>query len=978
MAGVATTAAAIRTAPVVSRPVLARERVGDWRRGPGSSRAAVLACQPSVEALLAAIADHSPYLWRLATADPERLAAILDAPPDVALDAALAGMIAACASANGVDAAMSALRRGKAEVALLVALMDLGGVWDIDAVVEALTRFADAAVAEALRVLLREAARSGKLRVDPDAPDAGSGIAVLALGKGGGRELNYSSDIDLVVLYDAHAGVLAPELSAAPFYVRLTQQLVRVLGERTAEGYVLRVDLRLRPDPGSTAVAISLNAAFAYYEAFGQNWERAAFIKARPVAGDLALGKRFLDDLAPFIWRKYFDYAAIADIHAMKRQIHAVRGHAEVLVAGHDVKLGRGGIREIEFFVQTQQLIFGGRHPALRGSRTLEMLAELGADGWVSADAVTDLSDAYRFLRRIEHRLQMLADEQTQRLPTEPEALARFAAWAGYASYVDFADAILVRMRAVETCYARLFEHAPGLDVEAGSLVFTGVTADPETVETLRRLGFKRPEAAVETVRGWHFGRRAAVQSARAREILTDLVPALLSALSGSGDPDSALAGFDTALGRLPAAVELFAILRSNAALRELFADILGSAPRLAGAVTRRPHLLDIAADPAGLAAGRRQGAARVLDLDPALATEDFLDRIRDLAQEELFLVGVRLLGGMDDPADAANDYSDLASAVVSATLAHCRLAFEREHGALLNSACVVLAMGRLGSRGMTATSDLDLMLIYDADPDHPESEGPRKLDAARYYARLTQRLIAALTVTTRRGRLYEVDMRLRPSGRQGPLATRLSSFVGYQAAEAEIWEQMALTRARVIAGDPVLAGRVEAVVGDVLAKPRTDGIRATIARLRELVAREKGDADPWDLKLASGGLLDIDFLAQYLVLRHAADHQALCSRSSVGVLETAAGLGIIEPGTADFLIAAYRLYANVTQMARLTLEGHFDPAGAGAGLIRRLVAAADLPDLAALERELATRRRDVRAVFESFFPPASSGPTDA
>ncbi len=963
------TADLIRAAPLVARPALAEERVTEWLStfsGLGGLVQDVR--KPNVRSLLAAMADHSPYLWRLVTGDQDRLAGILASEPSAALVAVLDHVAAGCAGAATIADAMATLRQSKARAALLIALMDLGGIWSLDEVTAALTRFADAVVAGAVSVLLRDAVRSGKMRPSVDIAGPRSGIMVLALGKGGGGELNYSSDIDLVVLYDPKADALAAGIGPAPFYVRLTQQLVRLLSERTSDGYVLRVDLRLRPDPGSTAVALSLSSAFSYYESYGQNWERAAFIKARPIAGDIALGARFLTDLAPFIWRKYFDYAAIADIHAMKRQIHAVRGHAEVIVPGHDVKLGRGGIREIEFFVQTQQLIFGGRRPALRGGKTLDMLAALQVDGWVSGEAVSDLSEAYRFLRQVEHRLQMIADEQTQRLPADPEALARFAAWAGYESYASFAGAIVSRMRVVEIHYAWLFEHAPGLDVEAGSLVFAGATVDPETVETLRRLGFKRPEDAVETVRGWHFGRRAAVQSARAREILTELVPAMLTAFSGSGDPDAALAGFDAALGRLPAAIELFAILRSNAALRELFADILGLAPRLAATVIRRPHLLDIAIDPYGSAADRRGGTTRVLGLDAALPQEEFLDRIRDLAQEEMFLIGVRLLGGADDPEQAARDYSDLASAVVSVALGHCRTIFEREHGVVPGAGCIVLAMGRLGSREMTAASDIDLMLIYDADPEHPDSDGPRPLDAARYFARLTQRLIAALTVTTRRGRLYDVDMRLRPSGRQGPVATRLSSFIAYQASEAELWEHMALTRARVIAGDPGLAVRVEAAIGAVLTERRTDDIRRPIGALRALVAREKGEADPWDLKLAAGGLLDIDFLSQFLVLRHAAEHPGLRLTSSIEVLREAARLNLIGSVVADRLVAAYRLYVDVSQIARLTTQGRFDPSTAGAGLIRRLVAAADLPDFATLERELVVRRADVRAVFSGFF----------
>src|SRR5271169_7247745 len=514
--------------------------------------------------MLLGLADHSPYLWALVKEDPARLIRLLRRPPGESLDA----IVRALAERRDEDEAelMRALRRAKRESALLVALADIGGVWDLVQATEALTRFADAAVGAALAFLLRRHARAGLLKLDPDArdPQSGSGVVVLALGKHGARELNYSSDVDLIVLYDQAAASIPPGAEPGPLFERVTKALARLLQERTSDGYVLRVDLRLRPDPASTPVALSTLSAYSYYATVGQNWERAALIKARPAAGDLRLGERFLADLAPFIWRKYFDYAAIADIHAMKRQIHAVRGHEVVVVPGHDIKLGRGGIREIEFFVQTQQLIFGGRRPQMRGARTLDTLERLHADKWVSTDAVEELSEAYTYLRRIEHRLQMVADEQTQRLPFEAEPLARFAKFCGYARPDSFMKDVTHHLTRVEHHYARLFEDAPELSAASGNLVFTGVADDPETLATLRALGFQRPEAAAETVRGWHFGRRAAVSSPRAREVLTELTPALLEAFAGSGDPDAALAAFDEALARMPAAAELLSILRSN------------------------------------------------------------------------------------------------------------------------------------------------------------------------------------------------------------------------------------------------------------------------------------------------------------------------------------------------------------------------------------------------------------------------------
>ena len=969
----------VRLAPWVSDAKAARARVTDLTVAAKASapELAALSKNRQVARLLAGIADHSPYLWRLAVAAPARFVRLLAEAPEASIDRILATLAADCETAETDADVMRHLRLAKQEAALLIALADIGGIWDVVAVTEALTRFADGAVAAALRFLLSQAAADGKL--DPVEFANRVGVVVLAFGKQGARELNYSSDIDLVVFFDPAAPVRGVE--PIELFVRLTKALVRLLQERTRDGYVLRVDLRLRPDPGSTSVAISLPAASSYYETVGQNWERAALIKARPIAGDIALGQRFLTDLSAFIWRKYFDYASIADIHAMKRQIHAVRGHAEIAVEGHDVKLGRGGIREIEFFVQTQQLIFGGRRPQLRGARTLDMLGELANDGWITTEARDDLAAAYLYLRRIEHRLQMVADEQTQRLPADPVELARFANFCGYRQRSDFAADLTFHLQHVETHYARLFEHAPGLDATAGSLVFTGTADDPETIDTLRKLGFRDPSQAAETVRGWHFGRRSAVQSARAREVLTELVPALLQAFAGSGDADAALAAFDGALGRMSGAVELLSILKSHQAVRELFGDILGGAPRLANIVAMRPHVLDAVIDPASLnAPGDEAYYDRRSDhiLQTANRTEEFLDAARDMAQEEAFLIGVRMLSALLTPEAAGRAYSALAASLAHATLAHVERMFAADHGHVPGGCCVIVALGRLGSRAMTATSDLDLILLYDFDEERPESDGARPLHALQYYTRLTQRLISALTVTTRRGRLYEVDMRLRPSGGKGPVATQFRAFIDYQRNAAETWEHMALTRARVIGGDVPLAATVNQAIGDILRIERDpEKLRREAFDMRALIAQEKGEQDPWDLKLASGGLTDIEFIAQYLILRHSAHHPDLPDTDIVASLSNALRLELIDSDMGTALVAAYRLYTAVMQMIRLTSLGAFEPATAPAGVKRHIAAAGDVPDFTRLERTIAETRAEVRRIFLRLLGSANPLPED-
>ncbi len=918
--------------------------------------------------LLVGIADQSTFLWQAIMVDPARMKRLAHQSPELALASLLSRLDDETRHVTDERVLMKSLRLARQESSLLIALADLGGIWDVPEVTAALSEAADQYVGVALRFLLEGVAQQGLLRVDAKNPEVSCGLVVVALGKHGAMELNYSSDIDLCVFYDPECQALREGVEPAALYIKLTKKLARLLQERDADGYVARVDLRLRPDPGSTSVAVSLPAALGYYETLGQNWERAAFIKARPIAGDIEMGRRFLSELSPFIWRKYFDYAAIADIHAMKRQIHAVRGHAEVAVAGHDVKLGRGGIREIEFFVQTQQLIFGGRRPHLRGPQTLGMLAQLSQDGWVAPKAVKDLTAAYMFLRRIEHRLQMVADEQTQRLPSEPEALKSFARFCGYAGLARFSRDLTHHLSRVEGHYARLFEQSPGLDAAGGSLVFTGADDDPETLETLGKMGFRSPEMAAETIRGWHFGRRQGVQSARAREVLTELVPGLLEAFSGSGDPDGALATFDHALAKMPAAVELFSILKSNSTIRDLFADILGGAPRLARLVSARPHVLDAAIDPDMMAASANEAslnarAAHIAALN--LPTEDFLDAIRDFGGEENFRIGIGFLSGLTEPEDTGRAFSALASSIVNITLSYVQQHFEAEHGRVHGGCCAVLALGKLGSREMTAASDLDLVLLYDFDSSAALSDGARPLHPVVYYTRLTQRLISALTVTTRKGSLYEVDMRLRPSGNKGPVATQFDGFVAYQNGEAETWEHMALTRARVVAGDAVFKTRIQKAITDILSRPISESrLAKEIADMRALIAESKGDGGLWDVKLSAGGLMDVEFIAQYLVLLHSAKCPQLLVTSTLDILETARTKGLVDRKTADRLIAAHKLATSITQMARIAMDGEFNPKHASYGVLKRIASAANLPDFAILERELSETYSRTRAIF--------------
>ena len=923
---------------------------------------------PALSRLLGGIAEAAPYLWDLACSDAGRLLRLLRHDPDEQMAGLLAKARRGGASARTAAALMRTLRQVKAEAALLIALADIGAVWPVQHVTRALTDLADTALAAAVRYLLRDAAGKGRLEpADPRHPETGSGYMVLAMGKMGAFELNYSSDIDLMVFFDPQALALAPEIESAPFYVRLTRELVKLIQERTADGYVFRVDLRLRPDPSSTQIAISTPAALDYYESRGQNWERAALIKARACAGDLAAGERLLHDLSPFVWRRYLDFATVVDVHEMKRQIHAYRGHGEIAVEGHNIKLGRGGIREIEFFAQTQQLIAGGRHDELRGRGTVETLNALAAGGWIDAAARDALIAAYEFLRRVEHRLQMVADEQTHTLPSDPEALAEFARFLGFAGRDEFARYLLEHLRTVERHYVQLFEREPAFLASQQNLSFSP-EHESETLDRLVELGFRQPQQVVDAVRRWNEPLYPALRGEQARSNLSELVPLIVDQIARVENPDATFAALDRFLNGLRAGGRFLSLLRQNPQMIEFVALILGVAPRLADTLAQNPQLIDPLIDPSFFGAlpdEHRLADELARTLGEARRYEEFLDAIRMFGQERAFLIGARILSGSISAEQAGEVYAGLAEVLLRALFARVQEDFAAMHGQIRGAQTAIVALGRLGAREMTASSDLDLIVIYDFDQDDPQSDGPRPLYGAQYFARLTQRLISALTVPTNYGVLYPVDMRLRPSGRSGPLATQIDGFLSYQEREAWTWEHMALTRARVICGPPAFAARVEAIIRDVLCRGRDPAVIAVdVADMRGAIAKEKGDADPWELKFSAGALVDIEFIAQYLELVHASETPAILDPSTARTLEKAERHGVLSPEDAAVLRPAVALFHNLTQIIRLCLPGKFDPASASAGVLSLLARAADLPDFPALQAYVTETQRQVRDCF--------------
>ncbi len=914
---------------------------------------------------LAAVFGNSPFLSQVLIREQPFFRCLVETGPEISLQKLLTDLETQVVELPPGDSArlMPLLRIAKRRAALLIALADIGNIWSLDQVTSALSRTADTAVQLATRSLLGRIAQDCRLHgLHPDAPEAGSGAIVLAMGKLGAEELNYSSDIDLIVLYDDTVAKAVDRDTMQKTYVRFSRDLVRHLDERTIDGYVFRTDLRLRPDPGATPPAVSVSAAETYYGSVGQNWERAALIKARPIAGDAAASASFLSFLRPFIWRRNLDFAAIEDIHSIKRQINAHKGHSRLAVNGHDIKVGRGGIREIEFFVQTQQLIYGGREPRLRTRRTLNGLALLAETERIAPATATALTEAYGFLRRVEHRLQMIDDQQTQRLPTTDEGIEALAVFLGYEDGEAFRRDLLGHLERVEDHYGALFGSSPSLS-GPGNLVFTGTDPDPATVETLTSLGYAEPVPIIATVANWHRGRYRATRSARSRELLTELAPTLLQSLAGTANPMLALRRFDEFLGRLPSGIQLFSLFYANPWLLDLVADIMGTAEPLALVLSRHPVLLDavLSADFFTSLPSRETLEAECRTrLADARDFEDGMLAVRRWTNEHRFKAGVQILRGFTDADRCGGFLTDLASVGLAHLLSLVQADFAERHGRFPGAALSVLAMGKLGGRQLTIGSDLDLIVVYDVPSDRPASDGPKPLAPGEYHIRLTKRLITALTAPTADGKLYDVDMRLRPSGNAGPLAVSFESFARYQRQDAWTWEHMALTRARPLIGDAGLCVRLTHLVADVLTQPRDpDRLLSDVAHMRRLVDQEFGTDNPWNVKYARGGVMDINFITQTLMLRHAATHPHVLAPNTAHALAKLADAGLLDGERAVTLVETLRLWRRIQGFLRLVtetgvIEAGRVPPGIVTGLTRIIAPHADQPiDFSSLEAKV-------------------------
>ena len=845
--------------------------------------------------------SFSPFLRQLLDSEAD-LEEILGSRAWPGLD--LAG------AADGATVA-SRLRIERRRLALLVAIGDLAGVLDLSQVTAALTAFADRALDTAIATAIAERY--------PDAEPRG--FAAIALGKQGGRELNYSSDIDPILIFDPNTVPHREREEPGEAAVRIARRVVELLQARDGDGYVFRVDLRLRPAPEVTPIALPIDAALSHYESQAVAWERAAFIRARAAAGDRALGERFLDGVRPFVWRRALDFGAIGEIRAMSRLIRDHHAQGQAFGPGYDLKRGRGGIREVEFFTQIHQLIHGGRDPALRVPGTRDALAALAAAGWIDGDTGVDLAEAYTLLRTIEHRVQMIDDRQTHALPADA-ALNAVAGLHG----LDGGAALLDLLRPHVERVGRIYDSLEAEDSEALPLDATRLG------ETVGGLGYRDAGEAVRRIERWRTGRYPALRSPAARRALEDALPAMVAALGRAADPDAALARLDQILGRLPSAINFFRLLEAQPVLARLLGDILCHAPPLAEALGRRPELFDglldaSAFDPVGTVAAIEAEMRRGVLHDDY---QGLLDHVRGVVGEKRFALGAQIVAGTSDPLDVAAGYARVAEAAVGllgeATVAD----FAYRHGRVPGSELVILALGRLGGGALTHASDLDLIYLFTGEYT-AESDGEKPLGAVLYYNRLAQRLSAALSVPTASGPLYEIDTRLRPSGNQGPLVVSLDGFARYQHEEAWTWEHMALTRARPVFGSPQARAAVQAVIDDVLGGNRPDrDIVADAVAMRAEMAAHKPPQGPIDAKLAPGGLVDLEFAVHVAQLVHCTGFDPRLDRA----IASLAADGLVP----ESLAPAYTYLTRLLVTARLLAPEGEPPAAATRDLIARAV----------------------------------------
>jgi glutamate-ammonia-ligase adenylyltransferase len=873
------------------------------------------------EAALQRASRHAPFLRNAIENHPDLVARFLAH----GAEAAVAG---AFVVASASDIAFR-LRRQRTALALAVALGDLAGELSLESLTDHLSAFADVAIDESLTAA-----------VDERVPGASSdGFAVLALGKLGSRELNYSSDVDLILLSDPERLAKRDREEPGESAVRIARRMVELLQQRTADGYVARVDLRLRPSPEVTPIVLPVGAAIAYYESQALPWERAAFIRARAVAGDRALGQRFLDEIQPFIWRRALDFGAIDEIRDISSRIRDHFAQGQAFGPGFDLKRGQGGIREAEFFTQVQQLIHGGRDLSLRVPAVLDALPALVAAGRMDESQGLGLADAYRRLRTVEHRVQMIDDQQTHRLPVDPEALASVAALDGLADGQALIDSLEPHVRFVAGAFDSLTPDREGR-----------ISSDPDIcVRQLAELGFKDTAVPARLIATWRSGQVRSLRSLAARSAFEAMLPVMLGAIARGPDPTHALNRFADIVERLSSGINLYRLLEAQPRLAEIMSLILAHAPALADQLARRPELIDGLIDASSFAAP--PSTKEALELLSRRRTESYdaqLDRVRRTVGERRFALGVQLISRHRDPLELTEGYAAIAEGAIGALAASATDEFEHTHGRIEGGELLILGLGRLGGMALTHASDLDLIFLYDGPPD-ARSDGAKPLGPADYFNRLAKRIVAALSVQTAAGPLYDVDTRLRPQGEQGMLAVHVDAFHDYQRREAWTWEHMALLRARPLYGSEAGRQRLLSSIRDVLEMERDPGkVRADAAAMREEMARHKAPSGPLDVKLGPGGLVDLEFAVHTLQLIHRTAFSPRLEEAIAMLAEQ----GLIDDDADPDL----RLLSRILVVSRLVTPSGGEPERESRALVAEVCGKSDWNSLVA-DHDLARKR---------------------
>ena len=803
------------------------------------------------------------------------------------------------------------LRRWRAACSTRLVWRDVHGLDDVDATLAGASRIAEQALQAGTAALSASlATRHGVVRA---ADGTAQSLVVFGLGKLGGRELNFSSDVDLVYAYpEPGTSDGARPLDAEAWFTRLGQRLAQLLGEVTADGFSHRVDLRLRPFGASGRLALAFGAMEQYFQREGRDWERYAWIKARPVAGDTAAGARLLDALRPFVYRRYLDYGALDGLREMKAMIAAEVQRREL---ADDLKLGPGGIREIEFFVQALQLIRAGREPALRGTALLPALSALAAAGHVAPATAERLAAAYRFLRRVENRVQMLADQQVHALPDDPLARARVARGLGHPDAAAL-DAELDAHRAVVAAeFGGLLEARRRRPAPASALLqYWRALPDGGDAAVLADAGFADAEAQDAALRD--FARSPAVRalSGRGRQRLDAVLPELLAAAARSDAPDASLPRGLALLQAIARRTSYLALLEEQPAALARLVDVTARSALLSERLAAHPLLLDELLDSRAAGAVPDEAAIVAMVADAAAAspggdTEATLVALTELRQAIGFRIALALLGQRLPPVDAAARLATLAEAITGVALGLARSDVAAAHGVVPGAGLAVIGYGSLGGRELGFGSDLDLVFLHDAAAD-AVSDGARPLDAGRGFARVAQKLVGLMGLVSAAGKLYEVDVRLRPDGAKGMLVSSLDSFDDYQRDRAWTWERQALVRARPVAGDAGVAAKFEAVRARTLARGGDAAvIREDVIAMRRRMRGELDRSRPsrFDLKQGEGGLVDLEFLLQAQVLQHAATTPALLApRDTPALLRAIAAAGTLPAGTVDTLAAAH------------------------------------------------------------------------